>query len=175
MAGIYTVGAQSQTVVRNNRIHDLQDNPEGCVVGLLLDEGTSDLLIENNAVYRTAAGAICCNYGKNIAISNNIFINDGWLLLLTRREPHRTLIFERNFVGLRSPHLLEWTHGITRCEEALFRENVYLRLSGQEPIFGSLDFTKWRASGQDEGSLAAKIGFKKLNLFKVGVRKNGHG
>jgi len=193
--GIYTVGMQSGSVIRHNVIHDIRGRSGDTGAGFLLDEGTGDLRIEKNLLVRTAAGAITCHYGKNIVISNNVFMGDGWLLLLARRQAHLTLIFERNIVQLKSRHALEWVHGVCSTGDALFRNNIYSCLPQQEPLFGPLDFVKWRSTGQDEGSLiqsppllnweskdlfkndffsvdealAAKIGFARFDWSKAGV------
>jgi len=53
--GIYTLGAQPGTIVRGNRIHNLQRGPwaehGGPIFGLYLDQGSKGFLIESNTVH----------------------------------------------------------------------------------------------------------------------------
>ncbi len=67
-AGIYTLGYQPGTVIRNNYIHDILNGH-----GLYTDEGSSHILFENNIIYRTGLRGFNQNYGHHNIVRNNIF------------------------------------------------------------------------------------------------------
>jgi hypothetical protein len=68
-AGIYTLGYQPGTVIRNNYIHDILNGH-----GLYTDEGSSHILFENNIIYRTGLRGYNHNYGHHNILRNNMFI-----------------------------------------------------------------------------------------------------
>ena len=72
MGGIYTLGNQRGTVIRNNLFHDIAGFRYGGW-GIYFDEGTTDILAENNIVYRTTHGGFHQHYGKDNIVRNNIF------------------------------------------------------------------------------------------------------
>src|SRR5581483_4568319 len=72
VAGIYTLGMQPGTVLRNNLIHDVEC-ADYIGRGIYLDEGSTDILVENNIIYNTTTGAFGMNYGRRNTIRNNIF------------------------------------------------------------------------------------------------------
>ncbi len=77
MGGIYFAsGSQTGNQILNNRIHDvthaLQDADGFGGWGIDLD-GASNLTIQNNAVYRTAATSLFNNKALGNTISNNVF------------------------------------------------------------------------------------------------------
>ena len=58
--GIYTLGIQTGTVIRNNVFHDVfpyMGSP-AMAWGIYFDAGASELLVENNVVYHTLTGGI---------------------------------------------------------------------------------------------------------------------
>lgn len=98
MGGIYTLGLQPGTVIRKNIIHDIEmDNYGGWAI--YTDEGSSDILIEKNICYNTTAQPFHQHYGENNIIRNNIFaFGDGGQMLITRKENHISVIFEKNIL-----------------------------------------------------------------------------
>jgi hypothetical protein len=71
--GIYTLGYQPGTVLRNNLIHDVPVNLGRAESnGMFLDEGTTNIVIENNGLYNIAKSPFRFHKaGKNL-IQNNV-------------------------------------------------------------------------------------------------------
>jgi hypothetical protein len=98
MGGIYTLGIQPGTVIRYNLIHDIQMACYGGW-GIYPDEGSTDILIENNICYNMSAQPFHQHYGKNNIVRNNIFaFGEGGQFIITRKEEHNSLHLERNIL-----------------------------------------------------------------------------
>ncbi len=67
-AGIYTLGYQPGTIIRNNYVHDILNG-----AGLYTDEGSSHIVFENNIICRTGMMSYTHNYGHHNVLRNNIF------------------------------------------------------------------------------------------------------
>lgn len=104
MGGIYTLGIQPDTVISGNIIHNV-----GCYSGstgyggwgIYLDEGSSEILVENNLAYDCSSQTFHQHYGKDNMIRNNIFAFGGeGQFRITRNEEHNSLFLYNNiFVG----------------------------------------------------------------------------
>jgi parallel beta-helix repeat protein len=186
MGCIYTLGVQPGTVERNNLCHDVSRYRYGGW-GLYTDEGSSDIIIENNVVYRTQDGGFHQHYGANNIVRNNIFADSKEAQIRrTREESHLSFTFEHNIVYWDSGPLLD---GKWANNEFHFDRNLYYRTDGQPIQFGKLSFAEWKARGQDvhsliadpmfadpshgdyslkPGSPAFKVGFKPIDLSRVG-------
>ena len=193
MGGIYTLGAQPGTIIRNNLWHDIYGRNYGGW-GIYFDEGSTGILAENNIAYGTTHGGFHQHYGKENIVRNNIFaFARDHQLQRTRAENHRSFTFEQNIVYFDHGKLLEgdWAGGQVQLDR-----NVYLdaRLSAvtNAPTFGALTFTDWQKRGQDTNSVIAdpqfedaskfdfrlkktspalKLGFKPIDLRDVGPRR----
>lgn len=98
MGGIYLLGKQTGTVIRNNLIHDVQSKVYGGF-GIYPDEGSRYLLIENNICYNTSDAPFHQHYGKMNMVRNNIFLSDhDSPIHYSRREEHVGVILERNIM-----------------------------------------------------------------------------
>jgi hypothetical protein len=72
MGGIYTLGTQPGTVVRNNLIHDVTAFLYGGR-GLYQDDGSSHILTESNIVYRAHSASFVHNSdGEDNVVRNNL-------------------------------------------------------------------------------------------------------
>ena len=193
--GIYTLGRQPGTTVRGNLIHHI-----GCYGyggwGIYLDEGSSEILIDNNCVYVTDDACFFTHYGRDNVARNNIFalagrnhVNPG-----SRPQLHRTTLFERN--------LVYWRTGTFQNSECLWMPSHYLIRNNLlwDGRGGDLDLGRgdtlsdWNAIGQHVGTVvanplfldpeagdfsvrddspAASVGFKPFDTRQAGPRLRG--
>lgn len=159
MGGIYTLGVQPGTVVKNNVFHDIQAFSYGGW-GLYTDEGSTDIVMENNLVYRTKTGGFHQHYGKENIIRNNIFaFSKEHQIQRTRTEPHRSFVFERNIVYWDNDSPLLGSNW--RDDGFLCDHNVYWNAAGKPVVFpGGLTIEQWREKRkQDLHSIIADPGF----------------
>ena len=98
MGGIYTLGHQEGTVIRGNRIHNIEMDSYGGW-GVYLDEGSSDILVEDNIAYDLTAQPFHQHYGANNLVRRNIFaFGEGGAFIVTRKGEHLSVILERNIL-----------------------------------------------------------------------------
>lgn len=186
MAGVYTLGISPGTCVRNNLIHDIEADEYGGW-GLYTDEGSSEIVMENNVVYRTTHGGFHQHYGKDNVIRNNIlaFARHSQIAR-TREENHNSFTFERNIVYFDTGTLLggKWSNDLFKMDR-----NLYWRVEGQPFDFAKTTFDAWRQRGHDThsiiadplfvdpnkgdftlkpGSPADRVGFVPIDISKVG-------
>ena len=187
MGGIYSLGISPGTVERFNHIHDVYSYSYGGW-GLYTDEGSSDIILENNLVYNTKSGGFHQHYGQKNTIRNNIFAYS-WEanIISSRTDIGNDLTFERNVVLTNNGTPLG---GNLKPDRFTLRSNLYWDTAGNELDFYGLDFPDWQAAGKDEGSLVAdplfvdapnlnfrlksdtvvaKIGFKPFDISPAGL------
>ena len=102
MGGIYTLGIQPETVIRENIIYNVGCD-EGAYGyggwGIYLDEGSSEILVEKNLVYDCSSQTFHQHYGKDNMIRNNIFAFGGeGQFRITRHEEHNSLFLYNNIL-----------------------------------------------------------------------------
>lgn len=198
MGAVYMLGIQPGTVIKNNIIHDVIDREQNGW-GIYLDEGSSDMTVENNLVYRVSTETMHIHYGRNNRIVNNIFACGSVALLSnTRHENHMQLVVERNIFYSQNGRILRIKRGDGSIQAD---KNIYYSETGKigfcrnnyEKDMNYLPFEEWKQSGNDQFSLhsdplfvdvkidnfelqdnspAFKLGFQKLDLSLVGVRKD---
>ncbi|MBW4549833.1 MAG: right-handed parallel beta-helix repeat-containing protein [Aphanocapsa sp. GSE-SYN-MK-11-07L] len=150
--GIYILGVQPGTVIRGNVIHTIDAYSAGAW-GIYLDEGSSQILVEKNVVYRTRDGGFHQHYGKNNSIRNNIFAF-GRISQITRSklENHSSFTFERNIVYWKEGQLLS---GKWDDANYAFDHNLYWNVGKRNILFGKLSWQEWQKKGMDIHSLIA--------------------
>ncbi len=188
MGGIYCLGLSPGTELTNNVIHDVLSYSYGGW-GLYTDEGSTDIVIENNVVYRVKDGAFHQHYGRENFVRNNILALSATYgqIRRSREEEHRSFTLERNIIYCHPAQPLggNWGNG-----NFLLRENLYYRPEGKLEFPGGLSLDQWQAKGQDAGSLAAdpkfidaaaydfrlqpdspalKLGFRPIDTSTVGL------
>jgi hypothetical protein len=188
MGGIYTLGVQPGTILRNNLIHDISAFTYGGW-GIYPDEGSSDILIENNVVYNCKSANFHQHYGRENIVRNNIFaFGKESQLMRTRTEEHVSFNLERNIVYWKDGALLgsNWNDNNYHLDG-----NLYWKVGGGDVRFGKWSFEEWKAKGQDVHSSiedplfvdpekrdfslkpespALKMGFMPIDVSGVGPR-----
>jgi len=190
MAGIYSLGVSPGTRLRYNLIHDVQSYSYGGW-GLYTDEGSTEMLLENNVVYNTKTGSFHQHYGKENIIRNNVlaFSKEGQVQRTRDNEPHISFTFERNIVYWTEGPLLHGAWGNGRYR---FDNNVYWNAAGKPFNFAGKSLADWQKAGYDVHSLIAdplfvdpakfdfrlkpespalKLGFQPIDLSTVGPRR----
>lgn len=190
MGAVYTLGPAAGTVISHNRVHDISCYSYGGW-GLYPDEGSSDLVLEDNLVYRTQSGGFHQHYGANNLVRNNIFADaQEFQLRHSRTEDHLAFTFERNVVWWKTGKLLGHLDAGWKGSQVKLNHNLYWRTDGAPFDFAGQTLADWQATGQDEGSViadplfvdpergdfhlqpgspAARIGFKPFDYEKAGV------
>lgn len=148
---IYVLGLQPGTVIRSNIVHDV-DGAQTWAWGIYLDAGSSEILIENNLIYRAAGGAFHLNYGRANIIRNNIFAF-GKFAEFRRSKAEKQLSFrvENNIFYWDEGKLLD---GEWQDFKFKFDRNLYWR-QGKEIDFNGLSWSEWQAKGMDKNSRIA--------------------
>ncbi len=158
LGGIYTLGTQTGTIIRNNYFHDIAGRTLGW--GIYFDEGTTGVLAENNAVLRTSHGGFHQHYGKDNIVRQNLFLlGKQAALWRTRREEHNSFTFSRNVVVGEDGLVLNgnWDGGL------VMESNCYWRRDGKPVVFpGGKDLAAWQAGGVDKGSVVGDPNFTSL-------------
>lgn len=189
LGGVYLLGPQEGTVVRNNWVHDLHCHAYGGW-GLYTDEGSSNIVLENNVVARCQTAGFHQHYGRDNVVRNNLIVHCGeGGVRRSREEAHNSFTFEGNVVVNETPQLLHsnWSNG-----NFVTRKNLYFSPASATLTFGGKSWDDWRKGGRDEGSLivdprlvdpahperglhadstATRIGFTMPDLSEVGPRK----
>jgi parallel beta-helix repeat protein len=142
LAGIYTLGIQPGTILRNNLIHDIEC-ADYIGRGIYLDEGTSDMLVENNIIYNTTTGGFGMNYGRRNTIRNNIFAFGKRSQIeahgnMQKAPPVSSYVLEHNIFLLRKGDVVELPQWIGRpTDELTIRSNLFWQEGGGEIQFGA--------------------------------------
>src|SRR5260370_15306899 len=106
MGGVYPLGIQSGTIIRNNLIHDVESFTYGGW-GLYTDEGSSGILLESNVIYRCKSAGFHQHYGRENVIRNNRFtFYHEHQLMRTPNEEHITFFFTNHIILFDSGDLL---------------------------------------------------------------------
>jgi parallel beta-helix repeat protein len=188
MGGVYTLGVQPGTVVRDNLIHDVNCFAYGGW-GLYTDEGSSGIVLENNVVYRCQSAGFHQHYGRTNVIRNNIFaFNKEVQLARTRIEPALSFIFTNNVVCFDTG----WLMGGRWGDDLEMDHNIYFdtrAITGDSRTRETL--RAWQQRGHDLHSLfadplfvdpgredlhlrpnspALRSGFRQIDMSTVGIR-----
>jgi len=189
----------SNIIIRNNVIHDVFSYSERCPGwGIYLGCETRDTTVVNNVVYRAREGVHVWYYDRNIVMENNIFI-DGEISQINYQNPshlnHENVKLLRNIICYSKPgsHLFRLSGERSVPVESDY--NVFFHTGGEDLVNsgapGLDSFEDWQKSGLDTHSVVAdpmfvdptnddyslkpespalKLGFKPIDISKVGLR-----
>ena len=166
MGAVYTLGNSPGTVISKNIIHDIDSYSYGGW-GLYTDEGSQDVVMENNLVYNTKSGGFHQHYGKNNIIQKNIFVNSRLQQIqATRVEKHTSFFFKNNIVSYSQGELLAgpWDKILVESEN-----NLYWNSAGESVSIKGKSLEDWQKTGKEKDSRVGDPKFidpEKLN-FKV--------
>jgi len=169
MGGVYTLGASEGTVVANNKIHHIYSFDYGGW-GLYTDEGSFDIIMENNLVYACKNSGFHQHYGKENIIRNNIFAyNIRSQLQATRIEEHRSLSFTNNIIYFDKGSLFSsnW-HKFNLFAD----KNIYWDTRTEDIKFGDVSFTEWKKSAKDIHSIIADPLFINPSKYDFHLKNN---
>ena len=170
MGGIYTLGISPGTTERFNHMHHIYNYEHvSHGSGVYPDEGSSDILIENNVVYKVRTCPLFQHYGKDNLIRNNIFAYGGkGQIQRCRDDKPCHYVAEGNIAYGDIPDMLggRWKSGDWKLGN-----NVYWSTSG-EPRFDGMDFATWQTKWKEVGSIVADPQFVDPEHFDFRLRSN---
>jgi hypothetical protein len=104
--GIYTLGRQPDTVLHGNVIHDVPLNSGRAESnGMFIDEGSSQILIEGNTIYRISRSPIRFHKAVGNTVRGNVLVSDSATPTFRyNATDETTMIFEANT----TPDSNEW-------------------------------------------------------------------
>ena len=155
--GIYTLGVQTGTVIRNNVFHDIWPyvGRPAMAWGIYFDAGSSGMLVEDNIVYHTLTGGLMNTGSPGITVRNNIFALSAWQSVWRytfQKDPPS--VVERNIFYLTQGDLFHNDAGRTDYKSQWDR-NLYWRTDGEPLEFYGESLSDWQAKGPDKHSIVA--------------------
>lgn len=177
MGAIYTLGESQGTRISHNVIHDVWSYDYGGW-GLYTDEGSSDIELSYNLVYRCKSGGFHQHYGRNNKIENNIFaFGHYYQIQYTRPETHQSFSFKHNIILYDKGEVLVgpgWKSGKIDMDK-----NMYWGING-ESKFAEDTFSEWNKRMEPHSIQADPMfldvmndnyGFKSTkNIRKIGFK-----
>ena len=175
LGGIYTLGNQTGTIIRNNVFNDIWAGKYGGW-GIYCDEGSSNILIENNLVYKCRQACFNQHYGKDNIVRNNIFaFADASIVMMGRCQPHTSFILSHNIFLSDGTPVYAGGYEYDVNKKGVFKSDSNLVWSTIGDVIGAqnkfpshlyeadkpvINWEKWKELGYDNHSLIADPGFK---------------
>jgi hypothetical protein len=192
LAGIYTCSTPNSRI-RFNIVHDVSRRDYGGW-GIYPDEGSHDLLIQKNLVYRCQDGGLFAHHNREITAENNIFALNSGAQIERGGIGGFELAFRRNVVYFAESRAVGGYAGDNIGRDVCaFDKNIYWNASGKPVLFGKKPFAEWQAAGHDKNSLivdpmfidpqkgdfrlrdnspASQIGFETWDFSAIGPRSH---
>jgi hypothetical protein len=157
MGGIYTLGRQPGTVLRGNWIHDVERASYGGW-GIYLDEGSSEILVENNLCHDLSSQAFHQHYGRENVVRNNIFAfgREGQVAL-SRAEGHLSFTLERNLCVSHKAVIFMGGYAASTVSGSIASDyNLFWSTAGAPVRMTTFaGFDRWRSPEHDQHSIEA--------------------
>ncbi len=183
MGGIYHLGIGTGNELSYNVIHDVDAFDYGGW-GIYTDEGSSDVSIHHNVVYRCNTSPFDQHFGVRNKVENNVFAVGGDALMMRTRSDNNdeaapvlkdelSFMIQRNIIFWQDDTVLlgaDWTG-----DNFVLKNNLYWNTRfGQNLRFpGSKTLAEWQKdSGHDAGSLVADPLFVNAARDDFRVRSN---
>jgi len=192
IGGIYTSSIQPGTRIRYNTVHDIRHRDYGGW-GIYTDQGTADVVVESNLVYRCTSGPLFVSFCGNVTVQNNILaFGDEYQIFRALRMDRPQYAFRRNIVYYTRGRVVGYWDPDSR--QVAFDHNLYWNAGGGPLDFGGKSLEEWRAAGHDSNSLvldprfigphsgdfrlqpgspALRIGFRPWDYSQAGPRTGG--
>ncbi len=200
MGGIYLLGKQQGTAVRNNVIHGVDSKHYGGW-GIYTDEGSSYITVENNICYDISCNCYFQHFGNANVARNNIFVKaKDWPVKVARNQMHLGMIFENNIMVSEGVPVYKVgyededsgsVHNISTCSNLIYDRKypspVLLKIGDREYSLEEVQ----NIFGLEEGGVIADpmfedfdnndftlkpdspaiaLGFKPIDIKKVGIQ-----
>jgi len=154
---VYHMGAFHE--IADNRIHDVVSRDYGAW-GIYLDEGSSYVTVEGNAVFNTQTECLHIHYGSGNVIKNNVFYGkNAPCVYVSKHELHDQILFERNIFVTDGSPIYAQRDGAPDLES---RYNLLWSIKSGEPLAfrykngSTLSIDEWQSvMGRDRGSIVA--------------------
>jgi hypothetical protein len=154
LAGIYTCSTPGSRVA-HDVVHDVSRREYGGW-GIYLDEGSHDLLVEDNLVYRCRDGALFAHRNHNITAQNNIFALNSAAQIDRGGVGGFELTCRRNlFYFTQGKAVGDYGGERAGRDVCAFDHNLYWNASGKPVLFANKTLAEWQAAGQDVDSIVA--------------------
>ena len=147
LAGIYTCSTPGSRIAYNV-VHDVVRSEYGGW-GIYPDEGSHDLLIQKNLVYRCQDGALFAHHNRDVTAENNIFALNRHRSSRARRNrrvradiPPQSRLFQG---GEGRRRLRQRARGTDVCA---FDRNLYWNASGKPVLFGKQETRRVAEKGR---------------------------
>ena len=155
LGGIYTLGVQPGSTIRNNYIHHIGGN------GVYLDEGSSEFLVEGNLIHHVENLGLTLHYGRDNLLRHNVCgLSRVAHFGPAAPERHRSLMHTHNVIYWAEGDFVKNPWGGSdnwQTAHGLFENNIMWDARGcQDLDFGrGTRLADWQRLGQHLGTVIA--------------------
>ncbi len=150
MGAIYNLGVSPGTIIRENLIANVQSHSYGGW-GIYLDEGSSGVLVEHNAVFGVRTGTFHQHYGRDNIVTHNLLCGaerEGQIIR-SRHEDHTSFSLLENLILWKGTELFAGSPG----GGGLISEGNLLARLDAEPTRPDFDTTSRSLAPTDKVSV----------------------